>query len=111
MKTILRCTTAAAFLALAGCAAYPPEPGYATGYYAAPAYGEVYAYPDIGFGWGGGWGYWHHGWDHPQGGNPHVAWHQPGGWSHPGSWSHPGPGAVHGGAVAHGGGHASGRPG
>jgi hypothetical protein len=78
MKTamiLLRWSALAALLGIAGCAAYPAGPGYASGYYAAPAYPGWYGYGGLGIiGWGGypyaarwhhGWHpHWHHGFDH-----------------------------------------------
>ena len=56
-------------MSLAGCVAYPADPGYAYG----PGYAP-YAYPTGEVVVGGGWygGGWHDGWHH--------GWH--GGWNH-----------------------------
>lgn len=70
-------------LLLSACAVAPVEaaPGYAYGY-PGPYYDDGYPYPVTGafdFDYGG-WGRWHHGWDHGHGGHgfaghAHVAGH------------------------------------
>jgi hypothetical protein len=59
MKKLVLAAMTMAALALAGCVAYAPYPGYAYPSYApAPVYGTV----DIGVGFGDGWH--HDGWHH-----------------------------------------------
>jgi hypothetical protein len=61
-------------------------------YYGYPSY-PVYGSFDFDY---GGWGGWHHGWDHSHW--DHGGWHH--GWDH-GGWGH---GFAHGGFGGHGGG-------
>jgi hypothetical protein len=75
-------------LSLSACAVQPGGYVY-DGYPSYPVYGAF----DFDY---GGWGGWHHGWDHSHW--DHGGWHH--GWDH-GGWGH---GFAHGGFGGHGGG-------
>jgi hypothetical protein len=75
-------------LSLSACAVQPGGYVY-DGYPSYPVYGSF----DFDY---GGWGGWHHGWDHSHW--DHGDWHH--GWDH-GGWGH---GFTHGGFGGHGGG-------
>jgi hypothetical protein len=84
-------------LSLSACAVQPG--GYVYDGYPYSGYPDYPVYGSFAFDYGG-WGGWHHGWDHSHW--DHGGWHH--GWGH-GGWGH---GFAHGGGGHGGGGHGGG---